>query len=152
LVEAGVPFVTVFWLEDPKLDALCKSAGGWDTHGSNFHCLRNHLLPDFDQCFSALLADLHERGLLEQTLVIVNSEMGRKPKVGEGRRGGAGGAGRDLWTPCMTVLMAGGGVCGGQVYGASDRIAAYPADRPVTPEDIAKTVYHVMGVDNLEAI
>ncbi|HEY7155650.1 MAG TPA: DUF1501 domain-containing protein [Gemmataceae bacterium] len=152
LVEAGVPFVTVFWMGDPKLASKCKSAGGWDTHGSNFHCLRRHLLPEFDQCFSALVADLHERGLLERTLVMVNSEMGRKPKVGDVRSGGSGGAGRDHWTPCMTVVMAGGGVRGGQVYGASDRIAAYPADRPVTPEDIAKTVYHAMGVDNLEAI
>ncbi len=152
LVEASVPFVTVFWQEDPKLDGLCKSAGGWDTHGSNFMCLRRHLLPQFDQCFSALIADLHERGLLEQTLVLVNSEMGRQPKVGDPRSGGPGGAGRDHWTHCMTVVMAGGGIRGGQVYGASDKVAAYPADHPVAPEDIAKTVYHVMGVDDLQAI
>jgi hypothetical protein len=152
LVEAGVPFVTVFWMEDPRLNEPCKSGGGWDTHGSNFTCLRRHLLPEFDQCFSALLADLHERGLLEQTLVLVNSEMGRQPKVGDPRSGGPGGAGRDHWTHCMTVVMAGGGVRGGQTYGASDKVAAYPADRPVAPEDIARTVYHVMGVDDLEAI
>lgn len=152
LVEAGVPFVTVFWKEDPKLAAPCKSGGGWDTHGSNFTCLRRHLLPEFDQCFAALLADLHERGLLERTLVLVNSEMGRQPKVGDPRSGGPGGAGRDHWTHCMTAVMAGGGVRGGQVYGASDKVAAYPADRPVAPEDIARTVYHLMGVDNLEAI
>lgn len=152
LVEAGVPFVTVFWKENPKLAGPCKSGGGWDTHGANFTCLRRHLLPEFDQCFSALLADLHERGLLEQTLVLVNSEMGRKPKVGDPRSGGPGGAGRDHWTHCMTVGMAGGGVRGGQVYGASDKVAAYPADRPVAPEDIAKTVYHVMGVEDLQAM
>jgi uncharacterized protein (DUF1501 family) len=152
LVEAGVPFVTVFWKEDPKLAGPCKSGGGWDTHGSNFTCLRRHLLPEFDQCFSALLADLHERGLLEQTLVLVNSEMGRQPKVGDPRSGGPGGAGRDHWTHCMTVVMAGGGVRGGQVYGASDKVAAYPADRPVAPEDIAKTIYHLMGIDDLQAI
>jgi hypothetical protein len=152
LVEVGVPFVTVFWKENPKLDGPCKSGGGWDTHGSNFMCLRQHLLPQFDQCFSALLADLHERGLLEQTLVLVNSEMGRQPKVGDPRSGGPGGAGRDHWTHCMTVVMAGGGVRGGQVYGASDKVAAYPADHPVAPEDIAKTVYHLMGVDDLQAI
>jgi hypothetical protein len=152
LVEAGVPFVSVFWLEDPKLAGPCKSGGGWDTHGSNFNCLRRHLLPEFDQCFSALLADLHERGLLERTLVLVNSEMGRQPKVGDPRSGGPGGAGRDHWTHCMTVVMAGGGVRGGQTYGASDKVAAYPADHPVAPEDIAKTVYQVMGVDDLEAI
>lgn len=152
LVEAGVPFVSVFWMENPKWATLCKSGGGWDTHGSNFNCLRRHLLPEFDRCFSALLADLHDRGLLQQTLVLVNSEMGRQPKVGDPRSGGPGGAGRDHWTHCMTAVLAGGGVRGGQVYGCSDRIAAYPADRPVTPEDIAKTVYHVMGVDDLEAI
>ncbi len=137
LVEAGVPFVTVFWMGDPKLDKLCKSGGGWDTHGGNFTCLRRHLLPEFDQCFSALLADLHERGLLERTLVLVNSEMGRQPKIGDPRSGGPSGAGRDHWTHCMTAVMAGGGVRGGQTYGASDKIAAYPADHPVAPEDIA---------------
>ncbi len=152
LVEAGVPFVTVFWMEDPKLAEPCKSGGGWDTHGGNFSCLRRHLLPEFDQCFSALLADLHERGLLERTLVLVNSEMGRQPKIGDPRSGGPSGAGRDHWTHCMTAVMAGGGVRGGQTYGASDKLAAYPADHPVAPEDIARTVYHLMGVDDLEAI
>jgi uncharacterized protein (DUF1501 family) len=152
LVEAGVPFVSVFWMEDPKLANPCKSGGGWDTHGSNFNCLRRHLLPEFDRCFSALLADLHERGLLEQTLVLVNSEMGRQPKVGDPRSGGPGGAGRDHWTHCMTAVMAGGGVRGGQTYGASDKVAAYPHDKPVAPEDIARTLYHLMGVDDLEAV
>ncbi len=148
LVEAEVPFVTVYWLEDPKQDPSCKSGGGWDTHGNNFGCLRNHLLPEFDRCFSALLADLHDRGLLSQTLVLVTSEMGRTPKVGDPRSGGAAGGGRDHWTNCMSVLLAGGGVRGGQVYGASDRIAAYPADRPVAPEDVARTVYHALGISD----
>jgi uncharacterized protein (DUF1501 family) len=151
LVEAGVPFVSVFWMEDLNLDKLCKSGGGWDTHGSNFHCLKTHLLPEFDRCFSTLLDDLHQRGLLEQTLVQVNSEMGRMPKIGDPRSGGAKGAGRDHWTHCMSVLFAGGGIRGGQTYGASDRIAAYPADRPVAPEDVAKTVYYAMGIDDLQA-
>jgi hypothetical protein len=151
LVEAGVPFVSVFWMGDPKLDGPCKSGGGWDTHGDNFNCLKNHLLPPFDRAFSALLDDLHQRGLLGQTLVLVNSEMGRQPKVGDPRSGGNKGAGRDHWTHCMSVLVAGGGVRGGQVYGASDKVAAYPADRKVAPEDVAKTVYHAMGVRDLEA-
>jgi hypothetical protein len=151
LVEAGVPFVSVFWMGDPKLDGPCKSGGGWDTHGDNFNCLKNHLLPPFDRAFSALLDDLHQRGLLGQTLVLVNSEMGRQPKVGDPRSGGNKGAGRDHWTHCMSVLFAGGGVRGGQVYGASDKVAAYPADRKVAPEDVAKTVYHAMGIRNLEA-
>src|SRR5947209_3519738 len=151
LVEAGVPFVSVFWAEDPALDKPCKSGGGWDTHGNNFGCLKDHLLPEFDRCFSALIADLHQRGLLARTLVLVSSEMGRQPRVGDPRSGGVTGAGRDHWTHCMSVLFAGGGVRGGQTYGASDRIAAYPADRPVAPEDIAKTVYYAMGIDDLEA-
>ncbi len=151
LVEAGVPFVTVFWRGNPKLNDLCKSGGGWDTHGNNFNCLKDHLLPEFDQCFAALLDDLHQRGLLPKTLVLVNSEMGRQPKVGDPRSGGTKGAGRDHWTHCMSVLLAGGGMRGGQIYGASDKVGAYPADRCVAPEDVARTVYHAMGIDDLEA-
>lgn len=152
LVEAGVPFVSVFWMEDPKIDNLCKSGGGWDTHGNNFNCLREHLLPEFDRGFSALLEDMSARGILDDTLVIVNSEMGRSPRVGDVRSGGTTGAGRDHWTKCMSVLMAGGGVRGGQTYGTSDRFAAYPADHPVGPEDIARTLYHAMGIDDLKII
>src|SRR5262249_1670183 len=144
-------FVSVFWMEDPKLNELCKSGGGWDTHGNNFHCLRHHLLPEFDRCFSALLDDLHARGLLERTLVLVNSEMGRQPRGGDPPPGGVKGAGRDHWTHCMSVLFAGGGIRGGRTYGASDKVAAYPADRAVAPEDVAKTVYHAMGIEDLEA-
>jgi hypothetical protein len=151
LVEAGVPFVSVFWMEDPKLDKPCKSGGGWDTHGNNFGCLKEHLLPEFDRCFSALLSDLHQRGLLDQTLVLVSSEMGRAPRVGDPRSGGVKGAGRDHWTNCMSVLFAGGGVRGGQTYGRSDKTGAYPMDRQVAPEDVAHTVYHAMGITDLEA-
>jgi hypothetical protein len=152
LVEGGVPFVTIFSKEDPQLDKLCKSGGSWDTHGSNFACLREHLLPEFDRYFSALLSDLHERGLLDSTLVLVNSEMGRMPKIGDPRSGGPKGAGRDHWTHCQSVLFAGGGIRGGQTYGASDKVAAYPADKKVAPEDVTKTVYWAMGIDNLEAV
>ena len=88
LVEAGVPFVTVFWKGDKELDTLCKSGGGWDTHGNNFNCLKDRLLPEFDRPFAALLDDLHQRGLLDETLVLVSSEMGRKPKIGDPRSGG----------------------------------------------------------------
>jgi hypothetical protein len=152
LVEAGVPFVTVFWKGDRELDSLCKSGGGWDTHGNNFNCLKDRLLPEFDRPFAALLDDLHQRGLLETTLVLVSSEMGRRPKIGDPRSGGPTGAGRDHWTACMSVLLAGGGIRGGQVYGASDRRAEYPADNVVGPEDIARTVFHAMGIDDLSAI
>jgi hypothetical protein len=151
LVEAGVPFVTVFWMEDERLANRCKSAGGWDTHGNNFHCLKESLLPEFDRAFSALVEDLALRGLLDQTLVLVTSEMGRKPRIGDPRSGGISGAGRDHWTHCLTDLLAGGGIRGGQTFGASDRYAEHPADRPVTPADVTKTVYHAMGIENLEA-
>lgn len=151
LVEAEVPFVTVFWKENEAIKDQCKSAGGWDTHGNNFECLQKHLLPEFDQAYSALLEDLHQRGLLEQTLVVVTSEMGRKPRIGDPRSGGVRGAGRDHWTHCQTVLMAGGGIQGGQTFGASDRLGEYPADRPVSPADVAKTIYFAAGIENLQA-
>ena len=151
LVEAGVPFVTVFWYENQKLNKKCKSAGGWDTHGNNFGCLQEDLLPELDRGLSALLADLHDRGLLAQTLVMVTSEMGRKPQIGDPRSGGASGQGRDHWTHCLTDLLAGGGIRGGQTYGATDRLGGYPADLPVTPADITRTVYRAMGIEDLTA-
>ena len=149
LVEAGVSFVTVFFQYDPMLNRC--SGGSWDTHWQNFKCLREYLLPDFDRSYSALLADLDERGLLDETMVIVNSEMGRKPKIGDPRSNGVTGQGRDHWTHCMSVLLAGGGIQGGQVYGSSDRVGAYPEDKPVTPAHITKTVYRAAGVHNMEA-
>ena len=151
MVEAGVPFITIFWKENEAIADACKSEGAWDTHGNNFECLKKHLLPEFDRGFAALLADLHQRGLLEQTLVMVTSEMGRKPKIGDPRSGGTSGAGRDHWTHCQSVLLAGGGVRGGHAYGTTDRYGEYPADNPVTPADIAKSVYHAVGIDNLQA-
>jgi hypothetical protein len=154
LVEVGIPFVTVFWLGHgigTPLANKCRSAGSWDTHGSNFACLKDDLLPEFDQCFSALVEDLATRNMLDETLLLITSEMGRTPKIGDPRSGGVSGAGRDHWTHCLTDVMAGGGIKGGQTYGASDRFGEYPADNPVTPADVAKTVYHAMGIDDLEA-
>lgn len=151
LVEAEVPFITVFWMENQGLAKKCRSAGGWDTHGNNFNCLKEDLLPEFDRGFSALVGDLSERGLLDQTMLLVTSEMGRKPMIGDRRSGGVSGAGRDHWTHCMTVLMAGGGIRGGQTYGSSDRLGEYPANKPCAPEDVAHTVYHAMGVQDLMA-
>jgi uncharacterized protein (DUF1501 family) len=144
--------VTVFWKGDPRQNTLCASGGGWDTHGNNFTCLRDHLLPEFDRPFAVLLDDLHQRGLLDDTLVLVTSEMGRKPRIGDPRSGGTSGAGRDHWTACQSVLLAGGGIRGGQVFGASDRRAEYPADNVVGPEHIARTVFHGMGIDDLHAV
>ena len=102
-------------------------------------------------CRTALVEDLSQRGLLDQTLLLVTSEMGRSPKIGDPRSGGDSGAGRDHWTHCLTDVLAGGGIQGGQTYGSSDRHAEYPADNPVTPADITKTVYHAMGIRDLVA-
>ncbi|MBL8827424.1 MAG: DUF1501 domain-containing protein [Planctomycetaceae bacterium] len=156
LVEAGVPFITVFWNEkNESIAKKCKSGGGWDTHGNNFVCLKENLLPEFDQAFSALIEDLHGRDMLDETLLLVTSEMGRKPKIGDPRSGGVNsglyGAGRDHWTHCLSVVMAGGGLQGGVAYGKSDRYGEYPSDRVITPAHVAKTVYHAMGINNLDA-
>ena len=149
LVEAGVPFVTMIWKkEDPELHKTkyCNGVGSWDTHGENFPCLKDILLPNFDQMFAALLEDLSDRGLIDQTLVVVTSEMGRMPRIGDKRVGGA--SGRDHWRQCMSVLFAGGGIRGGQVYGASDRKGAEPADNMCTPADIHATAFKAMGIDH----
>ena len=152
LVEAEVPFITVFWKEDePRLAKKCASAGGWDTHGNNFNCLKEDLLPEFDRCFSALIEDLAQRNLLDETLVMVTSEMGRTPKIGDPRSGGVSGAGRDHWTHCLTDVLAGGGIRGGQTYGSTDRLGEYPAQNPLTPADVTRTVYHAMNVNDLQA-
>ncbi|QDU09680.1 DUF1501 domain-containing protein [Gimesia aquarii] len=152
LVEAEVPFITVFWKGDlNRLGKKCKSAGSWDTHGNNFKCLKEDLLPEFDRAYSALIEDLADRGLLDETLVLVTSEMGRKPKIGDPRSGGTSGAGRDHWTHCLTDVLAGGGIQGGQTFGASDRYGEFPLKSPVTPGDITHTVYHAMGIHDLMA-
>jgi len=131
LVEAGVMLVTVNWARD---DAY------WDTHANNFNQLKNNLLPPFDRGLAALLDDLHQRGLLDETLVVCLGEFGRTPRINNQ-------AGRDHWAACNSVVLAGGGIRGGQVYGASDRSAAYPATNPLSPADIAATIYHTLGID-----
>ncbi len=127
LVDAGVLFVTV-------------SRGGWDTHKDNFNALQNQLLPELDLAMSALLQDLHDRGMLESTLVVWSGEFGRTPRVNKD-------VGRDHWPGVMTMGLAGGGIPGGQVIGKSDRISAAPIDSPVTPEDVWATMYHQLGID-----
>lgn len=131
LVEADVPLVTVNWARN---DAF------WDTHSRNFQQLKNDLLPPFDLAMSALLDDLQQRGLLDETLVICLGEFGRTPTINRD-------AGRDHWAACNSVVLAGGGVRGGQIFGTSDRIAAYPTSAPVSPADLAATLYHALGVD-----
>ena len=135
MLEAGVALVTVYWHRDmPGVDTT------WDTHGQNFRQLKERLVPQIDQPIATLLADLKDRGLLDDTLVVWSSEFGRTPKIN-------GNAGRDHWGPCNSIWLAGGGVPGGQVYGASDKIAAYPADNPVAPADVTATIFHLLGVD-----
>jgi hypothetical protein len=145
LVEAGVPLVTVFWPND----GITNVSVYWDTHNRNFRDLKTRLMPPADQAFSALLDDLSARGLLDSTLLVWTGEFGRTPRVGQSVVGGAGAGrdGRDHWPHCFSSVLAGAGVGGGTVFGASDRWAAYPARDPVTPADIAATIYHLLGVD-----
>ncbi len=138
LVEAGVRFVGV--TTESQLDGKV-GAGQWDTHSNNFNLLRNFNLPTLDRNYSALIEDLHDRGLLESTLVILMGEMGRTPKVNKN----AGG--RDHWTQCGFILLTGGGVKRGFIYGKSDRQAAWPANNPVSSADYIATVYQLLGLD-----
>ena len=112
----------------------------WDTHTRNFPILRENKLPHLDQTYSALMEDLSERGLLDETLVVVMSEMGRTPNVNP-----AGG--RDHWTYCYGALFAGAGIRGGTVYGASDAQAAFVKDKPVSTADVCATIYQCLGID-----
>lgn len=132
LVEGGVRFVTV-------------QSGGWDTHNNGFNALKNNLLPSFDRAVAAFLQDLAERGLLKKTLVIVMGEFGRTPKIN--RDGG-----RDHHARCFSVLLAGGGIKGGQAVGASDARGAEPAERPIKPEDLSATIYQCLGIDYTQSI
>jgi hypothetical protein len=144
LVEAGVPIVTVFWPNE----GITNVSVYWDTHNRNFIDLKTRLCPVTDQAFSALIEDLHQRGMLDETLLVWTGEMGRTPRVGQSVPGGAGAGqdGRDHWPHVFTSVLAGGGIRGGVVQGSSDRFAAYPASNPTTPADLAATIYHCLGV------
>lgn len=130
LVEAGTRFITT--VNGPSIT--------WDTHKDNFNGLKNRLVPPMEQAYAALLDDLEERGLLESTLVVWMGEFGRSPKINAD-------TGRDHWPGCFSVLLAGGGIRGGQVIGASDNIGGSPHDRPVTPADIHASMYAALGYD-----
>jgi uncharacterized protein (DUF1501 family) len=144
LVEAGVRLVTVYW--GAHVNAPDQF---WDTHKNNFPDQKDRLLPPFDQGLSALLEDLHQRGLLESTLVLSMGEFGRTPRIGQITANAAtDSTGRDHWPFCYSIVAAGGGVRGGQVIGASDETASYPTERPVHPSDIVATIYRVMGIDH----
>jgi uncharacterized protein (DUF1501 family) len=127
LIEAGVQFVTV-------------TDGGWDTHQNNFRSLKDRLLPRVDQGLSALLDDLEARGLLEETLIVWFGDFGRTPKVNPT-------AGRDHWSTAGVALLAGGGLRVGQVVGATNPLGEYVIDHPVTPQDLAATIYTVLGIN-----
>jgi hypothetical protein len=134
LVEAGVPLIQVNW---PRIENAPNN-GTWDTHTKNAESVRDWLLPRIDAAYSALLTDLLERGLLDETLVVWTGEFGRTPKINA-----AGG--RDHWGNVFSLALAGGGVKRGYVHGASDRLGAEPASGLVLPEDIHATVYHALG-------
>ncbi len=131
LVEAGVPFVTI-------------NDSGWDTHADIFKRMKEKL-PPLDQALAALIEDLHDRGLLESTLVVALGEFGRTPKLSITR--GATTVGRDHWSSAMSVLFAGGGVPGGAVLGATDKNGYAPVDRSYSPENFASTIYLKLGID-----
>lgn len=136
LVEAGSRFVTVFW------DEFGLAGSGWDTHWEHYPRMKNELMPGFDKGFAGLIAELHQRGLLDETLVVVLSEHGRTPKINK-----AHGGGRDHWSQAYSALLAGGGIARGKVVGKTDAIGGTIADRPVSPKDVLATVYHLLGYD-----
>ncbi|HMC63310.1 MAG TPA: DUF1501 domain-containing protein, partial [Gemmataceae bacterium] len=142
LVEAGVRLVTVYW--GGKVN---NPLPHWDTHTKNNSRLKDELLPPFDQCFSAFLEDLHDRGLLQSTLVVCMGEFGRTPRFGQFTGNGVDETGRDHWSQCYSIVVAGGPASGGRVLGKSDRFAAYPADDPHTPQDLTATILHSLGVN-----
>ncbi len=146
LVEAGVKLVTVVWYYISPKDGNVLNV--WDNHGgtgsiggiTGYEMLKApYCLPSLDRAYSALLEDLQQRGLLDETLLVMLGEFGRTPQINKM-------AGRDHWGPCQSVVLAGGGIKGGQVYGASDKIAAWPTKNPVSPEDVIATTYSAMGL------
>ena len=139
LVEAGARFVNVYLAR-----SIGGDTGGWDTHGFGnqpmYPILRRYLLPLLDQTLPTLIEDLEARGLLDTTLVVWVGEFGRTPRINKL-------AGRDHWPQCYPALMCGAGVKKGHVFGASDKIGAYPASDPVRPEDLSATLFHLLGID-----
>jgi hypothetical protein len=142
LVEAGTRFVTVYFSD--SIGGQSTTSGGWDTHGFNntrmYPIIEKYHLPLTNQTLPTFLEDMDERGLLEKTLVVWMGEFGRTPKINDN-------ISRDHWPQCYTVLLAGGGVKRGFVYGASDKDGAYPAENPVRPDDLAATMFYLLGID-----
>jgi hypothetical protein len=149
LVEAGVPWITVFCNHNIRGQDFHYGEPdhyGWDTHNDIFEDMKDPLLPRFDQAFSALLEDLHDRGLLKETLVVCMGEFGRAPLVAIEQTAGRGSPGRKHWAVCYSVVLAGAGIVPGAVYGRSDRRAAFVRDDPVSPGDLAATLFHALGI------
>ena len=142
LVEAGVPLTTVYCAAG---DLNGSKGAHFDTHADNFNRLRDHMLPPLDQAASALVLDLKQRGLLDETLVVLMTEFGRTPKIN-------GGAGRDHYPSCYSVAFAGGGIAGGRVYGKSDRIGAFPDELACGPADLHATIFHALGISPSQMI
>jgi hypothetical protein len=150
LVEAGVPLITVMFNHgirgQDKAPELTDSYG-WDTHNDIFEALRVHLLPRFDWSFSALLEDLEQRGLLQETLVLCMGEFGRAPRVAIEPKFTGASPGRKHWASVYSIVCAGAGVSRGAIVGASDKQAAYPKSPPVYPWDVAATLFSALGID-----
>lgn len=138
LVEHGVPLVSVNWHNDGH--------NFWDTHGANFTRLKGELIPPADQALSALLSELEERGLLDETIVAWVGEFGRRPQINRQS------AGREHWPYCYSGLLAGGGIRGGAIWGESDAHAAQPVSDAVSPLDFAATIFYALGVDPHETV
>jgi Protein of unknown function (DUF1501) len=131
LIEAGSRLACISWAPDANAT--------WDTHNGNFAALKTRLLPQLDAAVASLFADLDDRGLFDRTLVVIMGEFGRSPKVNPN-------AGRDHWNFCYSLMLAGGGIQGGAVHGASDKIGGKPSRNPVTPADVIATVYSCLGI------
>ncbi|MDA0834347.1 MAG: DUF1501 domain-containing protein [Planctomycetota bacterium] len=136
MIEAGTRLVNVFW------DEYGLAGDAWDTHWNHFERMNDQLMPPFDKAFSGLITDLDQRGMLDDTLVMVMSEHGRTPKIN-----GAQGGGRDHWSQAYSAIFAGGGIARGNVVGSTDASAGEVTNRPVSPKDIHATMYHLLGID-----
>lgn len=150
LVEAGVPYINVIWNHSNRgQDDFPRDTDlyGWDTHNDIFHALQNHLLPRFDQSFSALLSDLDERGLLDETLVVCMGEFGRAPRVALEPNFAGATPGRKHWANVYSIVLAGAGVQRGAAVGASDRLGGEPASERCGPWDAAATMFHALGLE-----
>lgn len=150
LVEAEIPFVNVFLNQSVRGQDKSPEetdAYGWDTHNDIFMAMKEHLLPRFDLSFSTLLEDLRDRGLLETTLVICQGEFGRAPLVALEPRFAGSSPGRKHWAAVYSITMAGAGVSRGKTLGNSDRIGAYPETTPISPGDVAATMFSALGIN-----